>query len=278
MTTPGKHADARVGACRAAFVPRYGVVHLRNALSDVGQRTLWRLAKPRIKDPSNSATGFSCYLVSSSKMNKPKRVEPFDEFGVLLFQLAADAAVAAAVSGGGAAGTVDDITVDDLMREPSYRHLSDIAGGRHDIDLDEVRGNYYRSDAKLQNHIDSNDILFTMSLALGDDCELRFGEATGRTSCGTNARTGKPHTITMKSGDALFFDGGCVPHEVVRIMEGTAPSWWEDEKVENGARLVVLFRERQQNRLKKEIRAANQKKAKKTGTRANQHATGKARK
>jgi hypothetical protein len=251
---PAGATDPRVGVCRPAFVPRFGVIHLRNALSDAGQRALWQLAKPRIKDPSRSAAGFSCYLVSSSKMHKPKRVKPFDEFGVLLFQLAAEAVVAA--GSGSAAGVV----AADLAREPSYQHLADIAAGRHAVDLDEVRGNYYRADATLQNHIDSDDILFTMSLALGEDCVFRMGEATGRNSCGANARTGKPHTIVMKSGDALFFDGGCVPHEVVRVVEGTAPEWWDGEKVENGARLVVLFRERQQDRRGKAIRAANRQK------------------
>ena len=37
----------------------------------------------------------------------------------------------------------------------------------------------------------------------------------------------------MKSGDAVFFDGGSIPHEVGKILPGTAPEWWEAAKVPN---------------------------------------------
>ena len=36
-------------------------------------------------------------------------------------------------------------------------------------------GLYYRPDAILFNHTDGNEILFTMTLAIGDDCDFHIG-------------------------------------------------------------------------------------------------------
>ena len=42
----------------------FGVIHVRGALSERGQRDFWELCKPLVKDPKNSATGFSNFSVS----------------------------------------------------------------------------------------------------------------------------------------------------------------------------------------------------------------------
>ena len=56
-------------------------------------------------------------------------------------------------------------------------------------------------------------------------------------------RNGEPQKILMKNGDAMFFDGGSVPHEVIRMIPGSGPEWWESSKVPNGSRCVLVFRE-----------------------------------
>merc|ERR1712224_1191484 len=111
-------------------------------------------------------------------------------------------------------------------------------------------GNYYRAEAVLNNHVDADGILFSMSVAVGDDCEFVIGRATNRSNR-LSERKGKPHKIRMRSGDAIFFDGGSVPHEVTKVFGGTGPSWWEENKVPNGARCVTVFREREENFLKR---------------------------
>ena len=91
-------------------------------------------------------------------------------------------------------------------------------------------------------------------MALGDDCEFVIGKPTGRVKR-LAERSGKERKIRMKSGDAIFFDGGSVAHQVKRIIPGTAPSWWEGSKVPNGARCVVLFREKEADYYKSQTRA-----------------------
>merc|ERR1712227_973481 len=99
--------------------------------------------------------------------------------------------------------------------------------------MGQIFGNYYRADANLNNHTDGDQILFSMTLALGDDCIFQIGKKTGR-GYRLSERHGKPVEIRMKSGDAVFFDGGSVPHNVQKIISGTAPSWWQKAKVQNG--------------------------------------------
>ena len=72
-------------------------------------------------------------------------------------------------------------------------------------------------------------------------------------------RNGKEFNIRMKCGDAVFFDGGLVPHQVKRVLPGTAPAWWGPEKVENGARCVIIFREKEQDFYKRRTAAAVKK-------------------
>ena len=113
--------------------------------------------------------------------------------------------------------------------------------------------NYYRADASLLNHVDCDGILFTMSVALGDDCEFIIGQKTNR-SARMSERSGKTQKITIKCGDAIFFDGGSVPHQVKRVLPGTAASWWEEEKVPGGSRCVLLFREQEESFYKRQIK------------------------
>ena len=121
-------------------------------------------------------------------------------------------------------------------------------------------GLYYRPDAILFNHTDGNEILFTMTLAIGDDCDFHVGKPYHKTWL--NERSGVVKKIRMRSGDAIFFDGGSTPHQVVRILEGTGPSWWKDVKVPNGSRFVMVCREQEHNFMRNKIR--KEKKTKKT--------------
>ncbi len=67
------------GNCVANLIPEYGVIHLQNALSEEGQKTLWKRTKPYVKDPTGKLTGFTSYAVSSGKSH---RDEVFDRFGL----------------------------------------------------------------------------------------------------------------------------------------------------------------------------------------------------
>ena len=150
-----------------------------------------------------------------------------------------------------AAELAKQISEDDCRDEPSFKHLFDIASGEETINQDQIAGYYYRPDAHLMNHCDSDQILFTMSVAPGDDCDFVIGKTTSR-SARMSERSGKEFNIRIKSGDALFFDGGLVPHQVKRVSKnnviaGTAPRWWMDANVANGSRCVVVFRERGQD-------------------------------
>ena len=44
----------------------------------------------------------------------------------------------------------------------------------------------------------------------------------------------------MQCGDAMFFDGGCIPHSVDGINKNTHPDWFDEKKC---ARVSLLFRE-----------------------------------
>jgi hypothetical protein len=44
----------------------------------------------------------------------------------------------------------------------------------------------------------------------------------------------------MQSGDAMFFDGGCIPHSVDGILKNSGPEWFKETKC---ARVSLLFRE-----------------------------------
>ena len=72
--------------------------------------------------------------------------------------------------------------------------------------------------------------LYTMSVAIGQACDFVVG-ARPRPQPGRkwkNLRAGTPVTLRMESGDAIFFDGGSVPHGIPRIHKrDTAPPFWQ---------------------------------------------------
>ena len=162
----GSVADPRIGKCVPVLIKEYGVIHLRGALSERGQRDLWQLLKPRIQDPRQKATGFSGFSISK-KGGKSKRVPAFDEYGALMFGLCADR-------------LTHTLRVDECAEEPSYKRLHDLVSGTQKLNLEEIQGNYYRADASLMNHTDGDGILLTMSVALGDDCDFVIGQKTNR--------------------------------------------------------------------------------------------------
>jgi hypothetical protein len=102
-----------------------------------------------------------------------------------------------------------------------------------------------------------------MTLALGDDCELHIGQPTPR-SKRLSERSGKVRKLRMRSGDALFFDGGSIPHRVVRIVRGTGPEWWQGAQVKNKARCGVVFREQEEDFYENKIKTAKLKEKKQT--------------
>ena len=59
----------------------------------------------------------------------------------------------------------------------SEGRLFDLASGARPLKLDQIFGNYYRAGADLNNHVDADGILFSMSVAVGDDCEFVIGES-----------------------------------------------------------------------------------------------------
>jgi hypothetical protein len=231
--------DGTSGACELALLREYGVIHLRGCLSERGQKELWALTKPYVDDPTGRATGFSNFLVSSRKKRRTKRVPAFDAFGAKVFGACAQALRAASEDGS--------------ESELSYARLLELAKGTKALKLDEIFGNYYQPGATLQNHVDCDGILLTMTVALGDACEFAIGKPTGRATR-LSERSGEELSITMRSGDAVFFDGGSVPHQVKRILPKTAPSWWDAEKVPNGSRCVVVFREEEEDFYEAKIR------------------------
>lgn len=222
-----------MSARTAVLIKEYGVIHIKNALPEEQQKELWSIAKPRVADPAGRATGFSNFEVSG-KNGKGKRAHDFDVYGERLFKIAAEELGKAIPS------------ESDCSAEPSYTHLHNIWSGRSAVQLDQIFGLYYRPDAQLMNHCDSDHILFTMSFALGDDVDFVIGKPTGR-SGRMSERNGKEFTIRMKCGDAVFFDGGLVPHQVTKVIPGTAPAWWASAKAANGTRCVIIFREKEQD-------------------------------
>ena len=78
---------AITGECSCNLIREYGVIHLRNALSEEEQKSLWSKTKPNVKDPKGKVTGFSAFAVSSGNAH---RDEVFDRFGKLLFNRSAE--------------------------------------------------------------------------------------------------------------------------------------------------------------------------------------------
>ena len=131
---------------------------------------------------------------------------------------------------------------EDKAAAPALVRVARIASETRPPFVNCVTGVAYKSvAANLPNHTDSTTgPLYTMSLALGHAIEFTVGRATPRP--GPMERSGKPVTIRMESGDAIYFDGGTVPHCVERIVPDSAPGFWKGVGL-GFARVVLLFRE-----------------------------------
>ena len=92
----------------------------------------------------------------------------------------------------------------------------------------------------MHNHTDCEKSLNSMSVAIGDSCDFTVGQKTAKPH--KNERYGTPIKVVMESGDALFFDGGFVPHAVGPINAGTAPQFFKKSDP-SFARVSLLFRE-----------------------------------
>jgi hypothetical protein len=52
-------------------------------------------------------------------------------------------------------------TEEECAEEPSYVRLRALVDGSKGLKLDEIFGNYYRPEAKLLNHTDGDNVLFS---------------------------------------------------------------------------------------------------------------------
>ena len=72
----------------------------------------------------------------------------------------------------------------------------------------------------------------------------RFRSSQPTTRPHKNERSVQPVTISMVSGDAIYFDGGAVPHEDSRINKNATPEFYRKNPPPGCiARISVLFRE-----------------------------------
>ena len=208
-----------------SIIKEYGVVHLSQALTPQEQKAL-------LESVGSHARGVSAvgiFHASSGAKNSPHRVENLHTLGEMLFTRCAEA-------------VVENLTPEEVAQEPSLQRLADAASGVSPPNVSEVTGAAYKKGATMKNHSDLDRPLYSMSVAVGDACDFIVGKKTLRPK--KNERSGRPVTIRMESGDAIYFDGGGVPHEVGRIVEGTAPPFFKKFGATKGlARISVIFRE-----------------------------------
>ena len=129
------------------------------------------------------------------------------------------------------------LSEEEMRAEPAYNHLLKHLKGESRVNVHHVSGMAYPQPSTLNNHTDCPNSLFTMSVAIGQTCTFVLGKKTPKPHL--HERNGPPVTVQMESGDAMFFDGGCIPHAIDRILPGTAPSHWKCDF----ARVSMLFRE-----------------------------------
>ena len=212
----------------ADIIREYGVIHLRNALTHQEQRDLFIAIKGDVKErpPTNPVP---CnFHISSGKPGAPTRNEPLHKLGELLYMRFA-AEVGA------------QLTPNEVTAEPSLARIARIHSGEQPVRVDHVSGVSYLAHSVLANHQDGPMPLYTMSVALGDACDFVVGDKPKKTF--PSVRCGAAMTMRMESGDAIFFDGGSVPHAVSRVHKGSAPAFWDQAKARPGSRVSVLFRE-----------------------------------
>ncbi|CAE7384797.1 unnamed protein product [Symbiodinium sp. CCMP2592] len=214
---------------RFELVPEFGVILLKHVLSTSEQLALYKQVKDEVKTGQRGVPGN--FHLSSGAAGSSHRRDALHELGNLLFHRAATAA----------ASIKEDVSGEDATTmEPSLNRLQQVLSGERPADVQYVAGVAYTSTAKLANHCDMNKPLYTMSLALGEACDFTFGEKTARPY--PNERSGKPVSLRMESGDAMFFDGGSIPHAVDGLVAGSAPDWWA-KAGPKCSRVSFLFRE-----------------------------------
>jgi len=140
------------------------------------------------------------------------------------------------------AGEGIELTMEEVQNEPSLKRLLQAATNEKPVKVNTITGVAYSPSSELKNHCDLDKPLYTMSVALGDSCDFTIGQKTIKPM--KNERSGKPVKMRMESGDAMFFDGGSVPHAVDGVCKDTAPEFWKKAGLpKNYARVSVLFRE-----------------------------------
>eukprot|EP00440_Ansanella_granifera_P028355 gb/GFBE01030814.1/.p1 GENE.gb/GFBE01030814.1/~~gb/GFBE01030814.1/.p1 ORF type:complete len:211 (+),score=33.27 gb/GFBE01030814.1/:1-633(+) len=201
---------------------QYGVVHLRCALNEEEQHQLFA----QIKDcfvRKSCRSGYGNFLVSGNE--GATRNDSVHELGDMLFARVA--------------GELAQLTEEQLAL-PAWKRMVEAYSGNKPVVVHHVSGVNYSATGQMSNHIDCDRPLYTMSLALGDACDFTVGKPTAKPHRHENS--GMPVTIRMESGDALFFDGGSVPHAVDRIHKDSAPKFWKRANL-SCARVSILFRE-----------------------------------
>lgn len=197
----------------------YGVVWLRSVLTEEEQQGLYlQIGGATPKTTKGSPANFH---ISSAG----QRIESLHELGEVLFNRVAD--------------QLGSVSAEN--NTPCLRRMARAYSGDVPVKVAHVTGVAYWPGHVLSNHTDCAKPLYTMSLALGEACDFTIGRKTTRPH--KNEISGPPITVVMQSGDALFFDGGSVPHSVDRIHSGTAPRFWRRGSSSSVARVSVLFRE-----------------------------------
>lgn len=218
-------------SCR--LIKEYGVVHLKGALSDAEQLALMRaIAGDVVTRPATNPIPAN-FHISSGELGGSTRKQPMHELGVLLYRRFADE-------------VGKQLTPEDWETEHALQRLAKVHSGEQPAQVDQVTGVSYLTHSVLDNHQDGPFPLFTMSVAIGHACDFVVGQkpAVKAGRKWSNLRCGAPVTLLMESGDAIFFDGGSVPHAVPRVHKSNAPAWYQ-KAARTGfpARISVLFRE-----------------------------------
>lgn len=216
------------------IIREYGVLHLRGALSKQEQlKLLHQIRGDIITRPATNPIPAN-FHISSGKVGAKQRNESLHQLGEVLYSRFANAVAA-------------QLTPGETASEPSLSRIAKVHSGEQPVNVDHISGVCYLANSVLDNHQDGPLPLYTMSVALGNACDFVVGaKLVGRPGkAWKNLRCGEPVTLRMESGDAVFFDGGSVPHAVPKVHKDTAPDYWRRmaEKGFGGARVSVLFRE-----------------------------------
>ena len=214
----------------ATVLKEYGVIHYRGALTVKEQQALWKLIRGdcKARPPQNPIP--ANFHISSGDVGAPSRRDEMHTLGETLYSRFAEAVAA-------------QLSPDEIAAEPSLKRIARVHSGEQPVRVDQVSGLCYQATSVLDIHQDGPMALQTLSVALGDACDFIVGQKPTSRKPFKNLRAGAPVTLRMESGDALFFDGGSVPHGIPKIHKGECPEWWNKAKPGTGSRVSVLFRE-----------------------------------